>query len=226
MAAAFDYCLRCVSVVVAYLVYPVANSLLPEIARLRGTLQLRRAYGLLDKSIGIMAGCAVVACAVGVALRTPVIGLLFERGSFTAQSTQLVSGVFLGFAPGIIGWALLDLMARCLFALDRPKLPMFAGFIPLATNLTAMWIMGRVKDPSLLCLGTSIGMMVAFAALFLVVHVRRPSEAVSSDVMQVPETRDEEGREGVDHDAHFAELAAHDFEQGVGAEAEREPVRD
>ena len=39
MAAAFDYCLRCVSVVVAYLVYPVANSLIPEIARLRGAVE-------------------------------------------------------------------------------------------------------------------------------------------------------------------------------------------
>ncbi len=37
MAAAFDYCMRCVNVVIAYLVYPVASTLVPEIARLRGT---------------------------------------------------------------------------------------------------------------------------------------------------------------------------------------------
>jgi len=131
MAAAFDYCLRCVSVVVAYLVYPVANSLIPEIARLRGAGKTREAYRLLDNSIGMMAIASVLACALGVFLRTPVISLLFERGSFTAESTRLVSGVFLGFAPGIIGWALLDLISRCLFALDRPRLPVFAALIPL-----------------------------------------------------------------------------------------------
>jgi putative peptidoglycan lipid II flippase len=221
MAAAFDYCLRCISVVVAYLVYPVAGSLLPEIARLRGTGQIRRAYALLDKSIGITAVCAVLACAAGIALRTPVIGLLFQRGSFTAQSTQLVSGVFLGFAPAIIGWALLDVIARCLFALDRPRLPMLAGFIPLSTNLIAMLAMGRVKDPALLCLGTSIGMTVAFAVLFLAIHLRRPS-----DVAQIPEARDEEDREGVHHPVHFAESAAYELEQSIRAEAEGEPVRD
>ncbi len=221
MAAAFDYCLRCVSVVVAYLVYPVANSLLPEIAKLRGEGRMREAYRLLDNSIGVMAVAAVAATALGVALRTPVISILFERGSFTAESTQLVSGVFLGFAPGIIGWALLDLIARCLFALDRPRLPMFAALIPLGANLIAMQTMGRVKDPSLICLGTSIGVMAAFAVLFLAVHLRRPS-----DTFQVPEAREEENRERVDHQVHFPEAAAQNFQQGVCAETEREPVRD
>ena len=60
-------------------------------------------------------------------LRTPVIALLFERGNFTPESTRLVSGVFLGFAPSLIGWALLELISRCFFALDRPRLPLIAA---------------------------------------------------------------------------------------------------
>jgi putative peptidoglycan lipid II flippase len=132
----------------------------------------------------MMAIAAVLACAVGVTLRTPVIAILFQRGSFTAESTALVSGVFLGFAPGIIGWALLDLIARCLFALDRPRLPIFAALIPLAVNLTAMLAFGRVKDPTFLSLGASTGFTVAFAVLFLSIHLRRPS-----DVSEIPEAR-------------------------------------
>jgi len=221
MAAAFDYCLRCVSVVVAYLVYPVSNSLLPEIARLSGLRRTREAYRLIDNSIGMMAVFAVLACALGVALRTPVISFLFERGSFTAESTLLVSGVFLGFAPGIIGWALLDLVARCLFALDRPRLPVFAAMIPLTVNLIAMQSFGRVKDPVFICAGASAGLLIAFAALFLAIHLRRPS-----DVSQIPEPNDEENREHVHHGVHFAESASQNLQQRISAEAEREPVRD
>jgi putative peptidoglycan lipid II flippase len=202
MAAAFDYCLRCVSVVVAYLVYPVANSLLPEIARLRGAHRTREGYRLLDKSIGLMAVAAVAACALGVMLRTPVISLLFQRGNFTAQSTELVSGVFLGFAPAIVGWALLDLIARCLFALDRPRLPVLAACIPVATNLAVMMIFGQTKDPTRVCLGASAGLLAAFSVLFLAIHLRRPS-----DVAQIPEPRDEEDREPVHHPVHFSEPA-------------------
>jgi putative peptidoglycan lipid II flippase len=221
MAAAFDYCLRCVSVVIAYLVYPVSNSLLPEIARLSGLRRTREAYRLIDNSIGMMAVFAVLACALGVALRTPVISILFERGSFTAESTLLVSGVFLGFAPGIIGWSLFDLVARCLFALDRPRLPVFAAVIPLTVNLIAMQSFGRVKDPVLICAGASAGLLAAFAALFLAIHLRRPS-----DGPQIPEPHDEENRESVHHGVHFAEPAAQHLQQSISAEPEREPVRD
>ncbi len=175
MAAAFDYCLRCVSVVVAYMVYPVANSLVPEIARLRAANQTQQAYKLIDKSVGIMAVVSVASCAIGLLLRTPVIALLFERGNFTAESTQLVSAVFLGFGPSIIGWALMDLISRCSFALDRPRLPLIAAFIPVTVNLIFMAAIGRHRNPALLGVGASIGLMAGFVWLFAAAHLRRGS---------------------------------------------------
>src|ERR1035441_5613010 len=135
MAAAFDYCIRCVNVVMAYLVYPVAATLVPEIARLRGRNETPKAYALIDRSLVVMAIAATISCATGVMLRTPVIALLFERGNFTPESTRLVSAVFLGFAPSLIGWAMLELIARCFFALNRPKLPLMAAFIPITINV-------------------------------------------------------------------------------------------
>ncbi len=87
MAAAFDYCMRCVSVFIAYMVYPVASSLVPEIARLKGLHQEQHAYRLIDRSVGLMAIAAAVSLAIGVAIRQPLIAILFERGNFTAQSS-------------------------------------------------------------------------------------------------------------------------------------------
>jgi putative peptidoglycan lipid II flippase len=185
MAAAFDYCLRCISVVVAYLVYPVANSLLPEIARLRSIDRTAQAYRLLDKSVGLMAVAAVTACTVGLLLRTEAISLLFERGSFTGESTLLVSRVFLGFAPAIVGWALLDLMSRCFFALDRPKMPVIASFIPITVNLAVMTLLGHVKNPALLAMGASGGLMVACVTLFAAAHLKRRATAAVPEAVQV-----------------------------------------
>ena len=113
--------------------------------------------------------------------------LILELGQCIAAGLQLVvspadfaaglvrlAHFFLGFAPGIIGWALLDLIARCLFALDRPRLPMYAAAIPLTVNLTAMLAFGRIKDPRFITVGASVGLLAAFAALFLAIHLRRP----------------------------------------------------
>jgi putative peptidoglycan lipid II flippase len=188
MAAAFDYCIRCVNVVIAYLVYPVASSLVPEIARLRGARQTPKAYSLIDRSIVLMTIAAVASCAIGVMLRTPVIALLFERGNFTPESTRLVAGVFMGFAPSVIGWALLDLIARCFFALDRQRLPLIAAFIPVTLNFAISSVLlarGKLMDPAMLGLGASIGFLAGFAVLFTMTHLRRSTAKLEPSFVEV-----------------------------------------
>jgi putative peptidoglycan lipid II flippase len=169
VAAALDYSMRCVNVVIAYLVYPVANSLMPEIARLRAASETSHAYRLMRKSVGLMAVASVISCAAGLLLRTPVIALLFQRGSFTAESTALVSNVFVGLAPSLIGWTLMDLISRCCFALDRPRLPLIAAFVPVTVNclfLIMLEMRGALADPVLLGLGASMGLIAGFIVIF------------------------------------------------------------
>ncbi len=182
MAAAFEYCLRCASVVLAYLVYPVASTLVPELSRLRGTNDTRKAYSLINRSVGMMALASAAACTIGILLRTPVISALFQRGSFTPQSTLLVSAVFLGYAPSLVGWALMDLIARCFFALDRHRLPLAAAFIPVTLNVLIMSFLraeGKLGDPAMLGAGASAGLAAGFAALFAMIHIRRKNEALA-----------------------------------------------
>ena len=172
MAAALDYSMRCLTVPLAYLITPVSNSLLPEIARLRSRFQFRQAFRLMDKTIALVALVAVAGCAVGIALREPLISLLFERGSFTVQSTRLVSAVFLGFAPSLIGWSLLELTSRSLFALDRPQLPLRAVAIPVIFNLAFVMLV-RSPEPQWIGLGASLGFLIAFLLLFSLVRINR-----------------------------------------------------
>ncbi len=180
VAAAVDYAMRCVNVAVAYLVYPVANSLMPEIARLRGSGDTSRAYHLMNRSVALMAAAAVGSCGIGLLLRKPVIAFLFQRGSFTAESTALVAEVFVGLAPSLIGWTLMDLISRCCFALDRPKLPIIASAVPIATNGIFLMILqarGQLNDPMLLCLGASSGLMAGFAVLFVMTRLSPGNQA-------------------------------------------------
>jgi putative peptidoglycan lipid II flippase len=176
MAAAFEYCMRCASVVIAYLVYPVATTLVPELARLRATNQARQAFRLIDKSAGVMALGSAAACAIGIWLRTPVIRLLFQRGNFTPESTMLVSAVFLGFAPSLVGWALMDLIARCFFAVDSYRVPLLAACVPVSVNLAVMTFLraqGRLSDPAMLGTGASAGLAAGFTVLFAMIHIQR-----------------------------------------------------
>jgi len=185
MAAALDYSLRCLTVPLAYLINPVSNSLLPEIARLRTRFQLPAAFRLIDKTLALVALAALGGCAVGIALRQPLIALLFQRGSFTAHSTLLVSAVFLGFAPSMVGWSLLELNSRSLFALDRPWLPVLAAAIPVTCNLGFVMLV-RSPRPEWIGLGASSGFLIAFAFLFLSVRANRHRWLSAAEAPKIP----------------------------------------
>lgn len=178
MAAAFEYCMRCVNVVIAYLISPVSSSLLPEIARLRAKNQWKEAQRIIDKTTLLAGGAAIVACGAGILMRTPVIALLFEHGSFTGESTRIVSAVFLGFVPSLVGWTLFEITSRSLFALNRPWLPMSAAAIPVGLNLViSAFLRSRgLTQPEFIGLGASVGLLVAFSVLFGLSHALRRRE--------------------------------------------------
>ncbi|MGO9257919.1 MAG: murein biosynthesis integral membrane protein MurJ [Bryobacteraceae bacterium] len=172
MAAALDYCMRGVSVPMALLVNPITNSLLPEIARLRSVFRLRQAFRLIDRTIALAALAVVAGCAFALAFRQPVIALLFQHGSFTAESTRLVSAVFLGMGPSVVGWTLIEIASRSLFALDRRWPPVVAASIPLLLN-AAITLRSGSFQPERIGLGASVGLLAGFAVLFVTMRINR-----------------------------------------------------
>ena len=172
MAAALDYCVRGVTVPMAFLVSPVSNTLLPEIARLRGQLRLREAWRLIDKALALAALAAVGVCGIALAFRAPVIQIMFERGMFTAESTRMVSAVFLGLGPSLVGWSPLELTSRSLFALDRPWLPTIAAAIPVVVNVL-LTLSIRSPQPQFIGVGASLGLLVGFLVVFVLAQTSR-----------------------------------------------------
>ncbi len=172
MAAALEYCMRGVGVPLAILVSPLANSLLPEIARLRSLFRLREAFRLIDRTELLAALIAIGITAITLTLRRPAIALLFQRGSFTADSTRLVSEVFLGLAPVLIGWSLIEITARSLFALDRPWPPLIAALAPVAVN-AALTLSLHSHEPQWIGAGASAGALVGAGLLFVMARWRR-----------------------------------------------------
>jgi putative peptidoglycan lipid II flippase len=172
MAAALDYCLRGVGVPLAILVTPISNSLLPEIARLRSRFRLREAFRLIDRTTALAALAAVGGCAFALIFREPAIRLIFQRGEFRAQSTALVSAVFLTLGPSLIGWSLIEIASRSLFALDRPWPPVIAAWIPVLFNAAlTLWL--HSFQPQWIGLGASLGLLLGFLVLFAMAHANR-----------------------------------------------------
>jgi putative peptidoglycan lipid II flippase len=172
MAAALDYCMRGVGVPLAILVNPISNSLLPEIARLRSLLRLSQAFRLIDKTIALSALAAVAGCVIAIYFREPAIAFFFQRGSFTAESTRLVAAVFLGLGPSLVGWSLIEIASRSMFALDRQWPPVLVALLPVILNVTITLGIGSYQ-PELVGLGSSAGLLAGFLALWAIMWIKR-----------------------------------------------------
>jgi peptidoglycan biosynthesis protein MviN/MurJ (putative lipid II flippase) len=83
-----------------------------------------------------------------------------------------VAAVFLGLGPSLVGWTLIEIASRSLFALDRPWPPVIAALItPLFNVALTLWL--RSSQPQLLGLGASLGLLAGFATLLAIMRVNR-----------------------------------------------------
>ena len=173
MAAALDYCMRGVGVPMALMVNPITNSLLPEIARLRSLSRLKEAFRLIDRTVALSALAVASGCAFALLFRKPAIAIFFQRGNFTADSTALVASVFLGMAPCLVGWTLIEIEARSLFALHRPLPAVIAAIVPVALNV-AITLGVHSQRPEWIGVGASVGLAAGFVTLIAVMRRQRP----------------------------------------------------
>jgi peptidoglycan biosynthesis protein MviN/MurJ (putative lipid II flippase) len=83
-----------------------------------------------------------------------------------------VASAFLALGPSLIGWSLIEILARSLFALDRPWPPVIRCLHPVLINVGITLRVGAFR-PEYLGLGASVGLISGFAVLFLIAHTGR-----------------------------------------------------
>jgi putative peptidoglycan lipid II flippase len=101
----------------------VATVLFPTLSRMAARREeggMRRAIGIGMRQINLLLIPAAVFILV---LTTPIVRLVFERGNFTAHSTEIVSIALFWFAFSLPFGGLNLLMTRVFFAVQRPWIP-------------------------------------------------------------------------------------------------------
>jgi len=87
----------------------------------------------------------VVPCAVGlIALATPIIGLLYERGNFTPEDTDLVASLLVAYSVGLLGYAAYFLLVRAFYSRQNTKIPAFLNIVLFALYTALAYGLSRV----------------------------------------------------------------------------------
>jgi len=101
----------------------VATVLFPTLSRMAARREvggMRRAIGIGMRQINLL---LIPASVFILVLTTPIVRLVFERGNFTAHSTDIVSIALFWFAFSLPFGGLNLLMTRVFFAVQRPWIP-------------------------------------------------------------------------------------------------------
>jgi len=70
-----------------------------------------------------------------ILLRDPLVSLLFERGRFDPQSSELVAWALLWYAVGLVGHSIVEIVSRAFYALHDTKTPVLIGAGAMSLNV-------------------------------------------------------------------------------------------
>jgi putative peptidoglycan lipid II flippase len=140
----------------------VATVLFPTLARFaargdRVGLRNTMANGMRQIIFVLLPAAAAI-----LVLSTPMIRLIYQRGEFTPDQTQLVATALFWFAFSLPTNGLFLLLTRTFFALQRPWIPTSIAGINLAITAIASWAfykpfgVGGIVAATALATGTSV----------------------------------------------------------------------
>jgi putative peptidoglycan lipid II flippase len=69
-----------------------------------------------------------------ILLRQPLITILFQRGAFDANSTDMVSWALMWYTAGLVGHSVVEILSRAFYALHDTKTPVIVGTIAMGLN--------------------------------------------------------------------------------------------
>lgn len=111
------------------------------------TFSAQAALGKFDELRSALAGALrgvlflSLPAAVGLILiRTPLIRFLYEGGSFTSQSTEMVTWALLWYAVGLPAHCLLEVIVRAFYALHDTRTPVGVGVVAMGLNIALSFL--------------------------------------------------------------------------------------
>jgi putative peptidoglycan lipid II flippase len=114
----------------------------------------------------------IVPSAVGlIALSTPIIGLLYERGEFTPQDTEVAASILVAYSVGLLAYAGYFLLVRAFYSRQNTKTPALLNLVFFVVYAGVAYAFSQLFGVFGLALALSV--VTAVIALFALAAMRR-----------------------------------------------------
>ncbi len=135
IVASFNYAVRLMELPQGIFGVSLATFLLPTLAGLAAEKKMGEFRATLGQGLAHLIFINGLMTVLLVVLAEPMVRLLFERGQFTAESTQRAAFALVCLAPGLIAFSMVNILARAFYALGDTTTPMKISLACLGLNL-------------------------------------------------------------------------------------------
>jgi putative peptidoglycan lipid II flippase len=152
----------------------VASATLPAISRSAGAGRIAEFRETLARSLGLVF-LSTIPSAVGlIVLSRPIVGVLFQRGEFTANDTEQTAIALSYYCLGLAGYAAIKVLTPAFYALNDVRIPVMTSVASIAVNYTLNWTFIRVLGwgHAGLAFSTSLVATCNFLALFWLMRAK------------------------------------------------------
>lgn len=133
--SALQYGMRLFQLPLGVLAVSVATALLPRFSATWARKDTASFYRLLDEGV-VISALLLLPAMVGLLILGPdIVKLLFEHGSFTADSTRQTARVLSYYAIGLVPYGWVYVFTRAAYARGRPLFPLAASALAAGVNI-------------------------------------------------------------------------------------------
>lgn len=150
----------------------IATVTLPAVSKIAAGGDMGHFRETLAKAIRLALFLTLPATVGLMAMSNEIIGLIYERGKFSAEDTRQTAAALQFYALGLMAYACIKVLSPAFYALDRKWTPMTVSFAAIGLNVFLNWQLAFRfgMGPRGLALSTGISAVANFAVLYLVMR--------------------------------------------------------
>jgi putative peptidoglycan lipid II flippase len=154
----------------------VATAALPDVARFAASADLASVRRTVSSALRLMLMLNVPATVGLLALATPIVALLYERGLFTTTDTAATAAALVCYAPGLVGYSAVKIASPTFYALQDSRTPVVIALLAVTLNVVLNLALLDVMGHAGLALATAVASL--FNAATLLALLRRRLEGL------------------------------------------------
>ncbi len=160
--SALNYGHKLMNVFSGLLSTAIATALYPQMIELIALKKEEELSRLVVRIIDIFCLLMIPVTLACVLFRTELVAAVFQRGSFTAESTALTSGVFALYSIGIFFIACNTVITNLFYGYGNTKTPMLISIANLVVNVALNFGLIYIWGVNGLALATSLSSIITF----------------------------------------------------------------